>query len=180
MDAGLAAVCGALAGSVATIGAALAAGWAQREGARIAARSVYQKEQRQPRMDAYRSLITHAAYLAELEVFDPSDMSGPASMRIEGIEAAWLEISLIGPASVLAASSNVRRCALLTQNALISVAATAALPNSSDLSNDPNSAYAQTRERMHEAKIKGAALMASVEEFRKQAQSVIENDGSVN
>jgi hypothetical protein len=66
MDAGTAAVLGALAGSVATIGAALATGWAQREGARIAARAEHRRERRGPRQDVYKEFISAAsAFRAE-------------------------------------------------------------------------------------------------------------------
>lgn len=63
MDAGLAAVLGALAGSSATIGAALATGWAQRESARIVARAEHRRERRQPREAAYEEFIADAAEL---------------------------------------------------------------------------------------------------------------------
>ncbi|MEU1030203.1 hypothetical protein ABZ402_15860 [Streptomyces mirabilis] len=60
MDSGIAAVLGALAGSVATIGAAMATGWAQREGARIAARAEHRRERREPRHDVYKAFISEA------------------------------------------------------------------------------------------------------------------------
>lgn len=65
MDAGLAAVLGALAGSVATIGAALATGWSQREGARIAARSEHRRERREPRHEVYRQFIAEANHMGQ-------------------------------------------------------------------------------------------------------------------
>lgn len=54
---------GALAGSVATIGAALATGWAQREGARITARSEHRRQRLEPRTAIYKEFISHATQL---------------------------------------------------------------------------------------------------------------------
>ncbi len=57
----MAAVLGALAGSVATIGAAIATGWAQREGARISARAEHRRERRGPRQEIYKEFISVAS-----------------------------------------------------------------------------------------------------------------------
>ncbi|MFF8403834.1 hypothetical protein ACF06P_19685 [Streptomyces sp. NPDC015684] len=61
MDAGVAAVLGALAGAVATTGAALATGWAAREQAKIAARGEHRRQRRDSRQVVYEEFITTAS-----------------------------------------------------------------------------------------------------------------------
>ncbi|MCX4865703.1 MULTISPECIES: hypothetical protein [unclassified Streptomyces] len=60
MDAGLAAVFGALAGSAGTIGAAFATGWAQRSATRITVRAEHVRQRNQPRREAYIEFMTIA------------------------------------------------------------------------------------------------------------------------
>jgi hypothetical protein len=60
MDAGLAAVLGALAGSVATIGAALATGWSAREQAKMGARAEHLRQRRDARQAVYEEFIDAA------------------------------------------------------------------------------------------------------------------------
>ncbi|MEV7153208.1 hypothetical protein AB0N77_01085 [Streptomyces misionensis] len=100
MDAGVAAVLGALAGAVATTGAAIATGWAAREQAKIAARGEHRRERRDSRQMIYEEFITtasaqeaHAArfFLAPV----PTDEEGlNLALRGSGntdIEALWNE-----------------------------------------------------------------------------------------
>ncbi|MFF7893888.1 hypothetical protein ACFZDI_18715 [Streptomyces sp. NPDC007907] len=113
MDAGLAAVLGALAGSVATIGAALATGWAQREGARIAARSEHRRERREPRHSLYRELLGAATAFEKMvghyEFFDievPEDLllrdeDIPDFLQKQvAVEKLAVEVALAGPKNV--------------------------------------------------------------------------------
>ncbi|MFF7051077.1 hypothetical protein ACFY94_22225 [Streptomyces griseorubiginosus] len=65
MDAGLAAVLGALAGAAGTTGAAFAASWATREQARIAARSEHRRQRREPRLEIYKNFIQSANSVAD-------------------------------------------------------------------------------------------------------------------
>ncbi|MFE9381107.1 hypothetical protein [Streptomyces sp. NPDC006855] len=66
MDAGLAAVLGALAGSVATIGAALATGWSAREQAKMTARAEHLRQRRDSRQSVYEEFIEVAVEHANL------------------------------------------------------------------------------------------------------------------
>ncbi|WP_189588949.1 hypothetical protein [Streptomyces massasporeus] len=72
MDAGLAAVLGALAGAVATTGAAFATGWSAREQAKIAARAEHRRQRRDARQAVYEEFIdaarTHAAHATHLSI----------------------------------------------------------------------------------------------------------------
>lgn len=119
MDAGLAAVLGALAGATATIGAALATGWAQRESACIAARSEHRRQRREPRQKAYKEFIAAASELrvltgtvrrapkgAPLSVFTEDFLKSCIKVHAQ-ISAQWLEIALAGPGEVEKAASRL-------------------------------------------------------------------------
>ncbi|MET8403476.1 hypothetical protein [Streptomyces sp900116325] len=127
MDAGTAAVLGALAGSVATIGAALATGWAQREGARITARSEHRKERREPRYGVYKDFIAEASRMNDrVGLFTVTYDSFPferidvlfASRCEEAADAVkekWIEVALAGPKEIAETASRLERLS----NALI-------------------------------------------------------------
>lgn len=66
MDAGLAAVLGALAGAVATTGAAFATGWSAREQAKMAARAEHLRQRRDARQAVYEEFIAAAAAHSDL------------------------------------------------------------------------------------------------------------------
>ncbi|MFD3931749.1 hypothetical protein [Streptomyces sp. NPDC058614] len=66
MDAGLAAVLGALAGSVATIAAAWAGSWSQREAAKIASRTEHHRQALDHRRQVYRPFAMSATKLQNL------------------------------------------------------------------------------------------------------------------
>ncbi|MGW7548452.1 hypothetical protein ACWGKQ_46160 [Streptomyces sp. NPDC054770] len=97
MDAGLAAVLGALAGAVATTGAAFAAGWSAREQAKFAARAEHKRQRREPREKAYKAFLSEAIALRELlrivcsydalpEAVRRSAMTADTLAQAEGIE----------------------------------------------------------------------------------------------
>ncbi|WP_431950475.1 hypothetical protein [Actinacidiphila sp. bgisy167] len=110
MDAGTAAVLGALAGSVATVGAALATGWAQREGARIAVRAEHRRERREPRLAAYKEFISVAsAFRSESSPYTipgliPDDLEDEAADSISEAAAelkrSAMDVALAGPRRV--------------------------------------------------------------------------------
>ncbi|MEU9625307.1 hypothetical protein AB0D89_00580 [Streptomyces luteogriseus] len=121
MDAGTAAVLGALAGSVATIGAALATGWAQREGARITARSEHRKERREPRYGAYKHFIAEASRMNDrvgifTVAYDPFPFERIDELFAERCEEAadavkekWVEVALAGPKDIAETASRLER-----------------------------------------------------------------------
>ncbi|MFF7970933.1 hypothetical protein [Streptomyces sp. NPDC007905] len=121
MDAGTAAVLGALAGSVATIGAALATGWAQREGARITARSEHRKERRQPRYGAYKDFITEASrmndrvgiFAVDYDSFPferiDSNFTARCEEAADAVKEKWVEVALAGPKEIAETASRLER-----------------------------------------------------------------------
>ncbi|MFF0161798.1 hypothetical protein ACFYRY_30300 [Streptomyces sp. NPDC005263] len=119
MDAGLAAVLGALAGSIATISAAIAANRSQRETARFAARAEHQRQRREPRHGVYKEFIAHASQLREqLDIFANFDLY-PNSVTDETVkryndtakvlQGKWVEVGLVGPGDVSASSKVIEQ-----------------------------------------------------------------------
>ncbi|WP_399942817.1 hypothetical protein ACGH52_26255 [Streptomyces sp. BBFR25] len=128
MDAGLAAIGGAVVGSFATLGASLAAGWYQREGVRITARSEHRKQRHNAQEGAYREYIKAVTETITLltdvhlptttirgtdgEIFttissrfDPSivftdEFFDELELRETQFRSAWIEVSLVGPSRV--------------------------------------------------------------------------------
>lgn len=119
MDAGTAAVLGALAGSVATIGAALATGWAQREGARIAARAEHRRERREPRLAIYKEFISVAtAFRSESSPYTipeliPDNLEKEAADSISEAAAelkkSATDVALAGPRRVSKEAIRIER-----------------------------------------------------------------------
>lgn len=108
MDAGLAAVCGALAGSLSTICAALATGRAQRESAEITARADHRKSRREPREVAYRRFISSVGVLRDWEYYDDeSNQDDELHPLVVNIRDAWTEVLLAGPKNVNDPSGNL-------------------------------------------------------------------------
>jgi hypothetical protein len=66
MDAGLAAVSGAIAGAVATVGAAFVNGWTQRQGTLLTIKAADRKDLREPRLDAYGTFLSCVTNLLRL------------------------------------------------------------------------------------------------------------------
>jgi hypothetical protein len=123
MDAGLAAVLGALAGSVATIGAALATGWSQREGVRIVARSEHRRQRQEPRNGAYKEFIDVASQMLDVvaaftltiayDDFPYWRLSESLSSRAEegfhAVKEKWVDVALAGPKEITEAASHLER-----------------------------------------------------------------------
>ncbi|MCD9879676.1 hypothetical protein [Streptomyces guryensis] len=133
MDAGVAAVLGALAGAVATTGAAFATGWSAREQAKIAARGEHRRQRRDSRQVVYEEFIAtattqeaHAArfFLAPVptdqETFDLA-LRGSGNADAEALwnecHRRWTEllklstrVKLAGPRMMSEAASAVCDC----------------------------------------------------------------------
>jgi hypothetical protein len=183
MDAGIAAVLGALAGSVATIGAALATGWAQREGARIVARSEHRRERREPRHEAYRDLIEAATALtdatAQYNFFDaemPSDLhlqdadiAGFLEKRVL-VKKAAISVALVGPQGV---SETAMKVAELSNELFTYVTALTGLNNAEEPADDRTWNYATKKAtRLHKE------YAATVNQFVSRAQAALDDDGT--
>lgn len=101
MDAGLAAVCGALAGSLGTIGAALASGRAQRAGAEIVARAEHRKSRREPREAAYKGYVAAVSKVLDWEYYDDEpNQDDELHPLLVNIREAWTEVMFAGPSKV--------------------------------------------------------------------------------
>ncbi|MET9813892.1 hypothetical protein [Streptomyces sp. NPDC006355] len=110
MDAGLAAVLGALAGAVATTGAAFATGWSAREQAKIAARAEHRRQRRDARQTVYEDFINavealiEATRLIHLDINEGNVIVAPSGEEVQPLENSVGKIAtkviLAGPASM--------------------------------------------------------------------------------
>ncbi|GGT71393.1 hypothetical protein GCM10010256_32500 [Streptomyces coeruleorubidus] len=120
MNEGIAAIAGALAGSLGTIAAAVATGRASREQARIAARAEFLRQRREPREAAYRKVIEAVGAVREHETREnftdaPEEEWAPrgaryvreALDRCQPVKEAWQDAALLGPAPVSAAAEEL-------------------------------------------------------------------------
>ncbi|MGY1502921.1 hypothetical protein ACW4TU_41205 [Streptomyces sp. QTS52] len=120
MDAGLAALLGALAGAVSATAAGVSTGWATREQAKISARAEHYRQRIEPREAAYRAFITANNALVEhmgRKYGFPSDsayLSSAPSREFAGegrelaktIRNCWQDIALLGPPAVAEAATS--------------------------------------------------------------------------
>ncbi|MGW1215694.1 hypothetical protein ACWD5F_39290 [Streptomyces sp. NPDC002499] len=103
VDAGFAAVLGALAGAAATTGAGLVTGWAARQQTRTTARVEHRKLLMEPRRQAYRQFI--AAAMAFLEHHElvittrrvDAAFADEAARLAEAVKEGWVSVALAGP-----------------------------------------------------------------------------------
>ncbi|MEU7581012.1 hypothetical protein AB0B50_25805 [Streptomyces sp. NPDC041068] len=125
MDAGLAAVLGALAGGIGTTLAGMAAGWASREQARITARAEHRRLRQGPREGAYTAFIGAAGALRDHaipmffgveEILDRPPLTEEflreAPKHMQAVVTAWLTVTLAGPRSVQGAASDIYDCSM--------------------------------------------------------------------
>jgi hypothetical protein len=181
MDAGLAAVLGAMAGSVATIGAAFATGWSQREGAKIAARVEHRKDRRQPRYDAYREFIDAVSVLRDIPQAPAENIEQRVHEAGARIKEAWLTVSLLGPESVQNVATSIRNKCVDFET---TIRATMGTPRSIDIDN-----FWMNRNRPDDRRMQGRIMMAelmagrselddALQDYISAAQRVLDDDGS--
>jgi hypothetical protein len=183
MDSGIAAVLGALAGSVATIGAAIAAGWAQREGARIAVRSEHRRERREPRHAVYRELLKGAtAFNTTIGRYEFFDAEVPEDLHLQETEIssllqkqaevnkAAIDVALAGPKEV---SEVALKLSKSSDEVFLYVAALAGLAGTEQATDQRTWVYA-TKRATNASKQYGRTL----EEFVLRAQEALDDDGS--
>ncbi|MGW8975135.1 hypothetical protein [Streptomyces platensis] len=170
MDAGIAAICGALAGSVGTIGAGLAAGWAQRESARIAARADHRRERSQQRYDSYKDLLIASSLLVEntaRSVMDddrfPLDISNVTELAND-VRICAHEVGMTGPKPV----SQAADCLLSASRVIVMEAHTAVDPTSPD-------AFPGGVADFHAAV---RLFTAALDEFKDVSRAAFDDDGS--
>ncbi|MFF3774321.1 hypothetical protein [Streptomyces sp. NPDC002232] len=184
MDAGLAAVLGALAGSVATIGAAMTTGWAQREGVRITARAEHRKERREPRHGAYRDFIAvasrmndHVAILTvSYESFPSERIDEAFSARCEeaadAVKEKWVEVALAGPKGIAETASKLERLG----NAL----AFRVMGLRQYLSGERTASEDTLRGIRDRIATEAAEFEQALDQFVFRAQAALDDDGSVS
>ncbi|MER5687423.1 hypothetical protein [Streptomyces sp. NPDC002205] len=110
MDAGIAAVLGALTGSISGVIGSITAGRAQREGVRMTVRSDHAKERHQPRRDAYKAFLQVLLDLdARLNTpaYEDSTPAEEKQLRSD-LDSRWIDVALAGPEAITIVGSVVR------------------------------------------------------------------------
>ncbi|MFI8834028.1 hypothetical protein ACIGPN_23775 [Streptomyces afghaniensis] len=110
MDAGIAAVLGAVAGSISGVIGSVATGRAQREGVRMTVRAEAFKERHQPRRDAYKAFLQVLLNLdARLNTpaYEDSTPEEERQLR-DDLDTRWIDVVLAGPEAITIVGSAVR------------------------------------------------------------------------
>ncbi|MCX4881938.1 hypothetical protein [Streptomyces sp. NBC_00847] len=176
MDAGLAAVLGALAGAVATTGAAFATGWATREQARIAARAEHQRQRRDAREAVYEKFINNVEALVSKTSIPFNSITQYPSLRPNLRELSSLndtlgeittKVTLAGPEHISKRATliNFYTVRLITILALIEVQITA---NENEVASED---WAKAQEDQEK-------LAQEFAGFSIDAQAVLDDDGT--
>lgn len=157
---------GALAGALATTGAALVAGWASREQARISARVEYRKLLAEPRREAYRRFVEAAtAYLEHLEKLTATRRVDSAFVQeamglTRPVREAWASVALAGPDSASDCAGDFRKeCARHAQSL------------------SPYLGAGQPAERWREASAAYPELWSQLDAFIAQVQAALDDHG---
>ncbi|MEV7579819.1 hypothetical protein [Streptomyces erythrochromogenes] len=191
MDAGLAAVLGALAGSVATIGASVATGWSAREQAKTAARAEHVRQRRDARQAVYEELITAAHAHKDLtklllapapEEFDdlermrilPPGMDLMAVIREsdalhENVKKISTRVQLAGPKEVSSAADLVEEKSRDVSAVLGVMRVPATYPGALSLS-----------EQWRDGCMRYVEFSSATREFAESARIALDNDGTKN
>lgn len=178
----IATLLGTVVGALATLGAAIASGRFQREGAHIAARAQYQNERRKPRHDVYKVVLETA-----MKVRDRINQSGyedttaaeesALSEAIANVE--WVELSLLGPEPVIAAGADLRDLCLRTCDQMWRVR----VLGQRHIRANEEDGDIETAEREYSASVDyiyelGTLLAASINEFSVHASAALNDDGT--
>ncbi|MFZ4203360.1 hypothetical protein ACOZE4_00580 [Streptomyces griseoincarnatus] len=183
MNAVVAALLGTLLGSLATIGAAVVAGWAQREGARIAARSQYVKDRHEPRRAEYKAFMKVATELSEriltAEGYRDSTLDEEMALR-RNVHERWIDLSLAGPDSVIKAGARLRDCVF---HVLAQMAASRRLVSDLHSVNDEDEeaeeqALGVYEESLHALDSLADLLIEEVGKFAEAASAALDDDGT--
>jgi hypothetical protein len=178
MDAGLAAVLGALAGSVATIGAALATGWAQRESARITARSEHRRERREPRQAVYREFVEVGSIMRGLTArYSINEEAIPPTLNEEERQHLFAAVDMVrekATDAALAGPEKVTAVAIRIERLSIEIAA---ILNAMDQLNAPGEEQRRLRIRKHVVRL-ASELSDKLDNFLVHAQQALDDDGS--
>lgn len=176
-------MCGALAGSVATIGAAFAMGWATREAARISARSQHRMERMTPRESRYKEFIL-AAYevrsvLGRVNGFnivtlllDSDDYFEAATEAGRRVNAKLVDVALAGPETVSELARSILKLTEGSRRALFECSAELAFTDADDVRRERGENGARTVAEIRQD------LTSKISDFEREAQRVLDDDGS--
>ncbi|MER6189605.1 hypothetical protein [Streptomyces cyaneofuscatus] len=178
MDAGLAAVLGAIAASMGSVAAA----FAQHETARISARADHRRERRQPRHDTYRLFIQKVLLVKERVAYDGYEDTtfNEEEALIKAVHESWIDVSLLGPQPVISAASRLRDDAL---GVIELMAITRHLQERLSYMDDEDDTlegelekYSSSVDHLYDA---AQTLTKSTDQFSTAASASLDDDGTV-
>ncbi|MGW7277035.1 hypothetical protein ACWGIV_01735 [Streptomyces sp. NPDC054844] len=183
MNAVVAALLGTLLGALATIGAAVVTGWAQREGARISARSQHVKDRHEPRRSEYRAFMKVATDLNEriLTTDGYRDTTREEELALRRhVYERWIEVSLLGPDSVIEAGARLRDSVLGTLAAMAESRSLVEDLNRGNHEDDDAEASALNayEESLHSLDALAHLLIEEVAVFAEAARAALDDDGT--
>ncbi|THA90183.1 hypothetical protein E6R61_21010 [Streptomyces sp. LRa12] len=178
MDAGLAAVLGAIAASMGSVAAA----FAQHETARISARADHRRERRQPRHDTYRVFIQKVILVKERVAYDGYEDTtfSEEEALIKAVHESWIDVSLLGPQPVISAAARLRDDALEVVQ-LMAVTRrlqerVTYMDEEDDALEEELETYSSSVDYLYEA---AQALTKSADRFSTVASASLDDDGTV-
>ncbi|MEU6252409.1 hypothetical protein [Streptomyces sp. NPDC047043] len=190
MDAGLAAVLGALAGAVATTGAAFATGWSAREQAKMAARAEHLRQRRDARQAVYEEFIAAAAAHSDLTKIlllpvpeDFEDMERlrllPEGMDLQDViresESLHKTLREIATRVQIAGPKEVSAAATVVEDNSREVSASLGVMRVPTLAEIPGWTLS---EKWREGCTRFVNFSGAVDEFAEKARIALDNDGT--
>ncbi|MET7869597.1 hypothetical protein [Streptomyces cyaneofuscatus] len=178
MDAGLAAVLGALAGAVGAVGGAWMTSRGQWKSARLAARAEHKRQRREPRSEVYATFLNSSNQL--LDAWTPiqriSDVTSERRTLVyeaaDSIDDAYSAVALSGPEEVSNIAEQIRdHAAQLKQEARFLWAGQYVMQDNGE----PEAWIFDIESRIPRAR---TALSAQIRKFTVSARTTLDDDGS--
>ncbi|MEU3074388.1 hypothetical protein [Streptomyces laurentii] len=179
MDAGLAAVLGAVAGASGAVGAGLVTGISQWKTAKFGARAEHTRQRREFRQASYRKFIeAHWAFAEIVDSFyfeqdpTPEIFTSQTADRLEeamkGVQTAFLDVALAGPKEVAHAAEEQNSTVRVTAKRFHEIALCYA--GADGYESDAIPGFFQS--------LQGATAMLGIRDFLDVAPIALDNDGS--
>lgn len=178
MDAGLAAVLGALAGAVGAVGGAWMTSRGQLKSARLAARAEHRRQRREPRNEVYATFLKSSNQL--LDAWTPIRSIGDVNAErrdivyaaVDSIDTAYSAVALSGPEAVSDIAEEIRdHAARLRQEARFLWAGHHVRQDDGE----PEEWISDIEARVPRAR---TALSALIRSFTVAARTTLDDDGS--
>ncbi|WP_159104204.1 hypothetical protein [Streptomyces sp. CdTB01] len=178
----IATLLGTVAGALATLGAAIASGRFQRESAQIAARAQLHSDRRQPRHDAYKSVLETATKVSDRvdqDSYDDTTAEEENALKEAIASVDWVGLSLLGPEPIIATGAELRGLCLrvtscMWRTRVLGQRHIRAHEEDGDI-DTAERAYSAAVDEIYEL---GRLLAESIKAFSVSASAVLNDDGT--